>query len=74
MKKIIIQKYKLLHGHGNAGPNNRRSYIQFGTYKTIAGARKNAREYKLESYRIVPKSKVKPSKLKGARGLYYIAK
>ena len=66
--------YKLLHAHGNAGPKGRRSYIKFGTFKTKTAARKEARELDLDGSRIVKSSKVAPSKLKGAKGLYFVRK
>jgi len=66
--------YKLLHAHGTAGPKGKRSYLQFGTYKTKSAAQKAAREYNLDNKKIVPKTKVSLVKQKGAKGLYYIKK
>lgn len=64
--------YKLLHGHGEAGPRGKRSYISYGSFKTKKAAQKKSKELGLDGKRIVPASKVKKSRLKGAGGLVYI--
>lgn len=74
MKKRKEKKFVLLHAHGQAGPNSRRSYLKFGTYSSRKNAVKGSKEYGLNGYRVVPKSKISPSKLKGAKGLYYVKK
>ena len=70
MKKTK-KEYVLLHGHANAGPKGRRSYLKFKSAKTKATLRKEAKSLQLDGYRIAPKSSVKKTK---HRGLYYVSK
>ena len=72
--KTTTKKLVLLHGHGQAGPKGRRSYLKFGNFSTRKRAIQEANDLKLDGYRIAPKSKTVPSKLKGAKGLYYVKK
>ena len=65
--------YVVLHGHGTAAPRNKRSYIKLGrTFKTKKAARTYAKKnLTSESFRYVPKSRVRHT---GHKGLYYITK
>lgn len=72
MVKRKSPKVTLLHAHGNAGPGGKRSYLKFGTFSTRKKALEESEQRNLDRHRIVASSKVKSSKLKGARGLYYI--
>lgn len=71
-KKQIKNKLVLLHAHGQAGPRKTRSYIRFGTFSTRKKAEMEARALKLDGFRIANRNKVLPSKLKGARGLWFV--
>ena len=66
--------YKLLHAHGTAGANSKRSYLQFGTFKDKEKAKKKAKDSNLDGYRIVPESQVKKCTIKGAKKLVYVSK
>ena len=63
---------KILHGHANAGPGGKRSYIAFGgKHKTRADAKKYARQNLLGGpFKYVPSSQVK--RTKADKHLFYI--
>lgn len=63
---------KILHGHANAGPGGKRSYIAFGgKHETRAAAKKYARQNLSGGpFKYVPASKVK--RTKADKQLFYI--
>ena len=72
VKKVKKNKFVLLHGHGQAGPKSTRSYIRFGTFVSRERAEREARSLRLDGFRIARKGRVMPSKLKGAKGLWFV--
>ena len=69
--------YKILHRHGTAGPGGRASYLiaDRREFATKSQAMRYAKEnYDIDGARYVQASQIKPSSLRGAKGLYYVKK